>query len=145
MSFYSEIELQSTVNGKAHSGARISTGELAAEAVQSAQRLVSLELALAKQELREMLMANLIGAACIAAAGLLAILALLVAVPVIVVFLVPWHWQAAVVWAIAYALVGGGLGLYGRSRICLQLPAKTLDSLKENKEWVLRQIRSTSR
>jgi hypothetical protein len=42
-------------------------------------------------------------------------------------------------------LVGGGLGLYGRSRICLQLPAKTLDSLKENKEWVLRQIRSTSR
>jgi Putative Actinobacterial Holin-X, holin superfamily III len=64
---------------------------------------------------------------------------------VIVVFLVPWHWQAAVVWAIAYMVVGAALALYGRSRISLRLPAKTLDSLKENKEWVLRQIRSTSR
>ena len=136
--------MQSTVNGHPP-GIRASSGELAAEAMKSAQRLVSLEIALAKQELREIAMTNAIAAACIAAAGLLAILALLVAVPVLVVILVPWHWQAALVWAIGFVLIAGGLGLYGKSRLSLRLPTKTLESLKENKEWALHQVKSTSR
>ena len=65
----------------------MSSRELAAGAVQSVQRLVSLEIALAKQELREIATTNLIAAACIAAAGFFAILALFVAVPVLVVLL----------------------------------------------------------
>jgi len=62
----------------------VSSRELAADAVQSVQRLVSLEIALAKQELREIATTNLIAGACIAAAGFFAILALFVAVPVLV-------------------------------------------------------------
>jgi hypothetical protein len=123
----------------------MSSRELAADAVQSVQRLVSLEIALAKQELREIATTNLIAAACIAAAGFFAILALFVAVPVLVVVAVPWHWQAALVWALAYAAIAGGLAIYGKSRLSLRLPTKTLDSLKENKEWALHQLRSTRR
>jgi hypothetical protein len=70
---------------------------------------------------------------------------LLVAVPVLVVALVPWHWQAALVWIAAYALLAGGLALYGRSRLSLRLPSRTIASLKENKEWALHQLRSTRR
>ena len=137
--------MQSTVNGQPHAGTRASSGELAAEAVQSAQRLVSLEIALAKQELREIAMTNLIAAACIAAAGILAVLALLVAVPVLLVVLVPWHWQAALVWAVAFVVIAGGLAVYGKSRLSLRLPTRTLESLKENKEWALHQLKSTGR
>jgi len=133
------------VNGHQTTSARASSREIAADAVQSVQRLVGLEIALAKQELREMVMTNVIAVACIASAGLFAILALLVAVPVLVVVLVPWHWEAALVWAVAYALIALGLALYGRSRLSLRLPTRTLESLKENKEWALHQLRSTKK
>jgi Flp pilus assembly protein TadB len=133
------------MNGHPTAETRVSSRDLAADAVQSVQRLVSLEVALAKQELKEIAMTNLIAAACIASAGLVAILALLVAIPVTVVALVPWHWQAALVWAIAYLLVAAGLALYGRSRLSLRLPTRTLESLKENKAWALHQLRSTKR
>jgi len=133
------------VNGHQTTSARASSREIAADAVQSVQRLVGLEIALAKQELREMVMTNVIAVACIASAGLFAILALLVAVPALVVVLVPWHWEAALVWAVAYALIALGLALYGRSRLSLRLPTRTLESLKENKEWALHQLRSTKK
>jgi cytochrome c biogenesis protein CcdA len=113
--------------------------------MQGAQRLVSLEIALAKQELREIAITNIIAAACLAAAGLIAIVAVLVALPVLVVVAVPWHWEAALAWAIAYLLIAAGLAVYGKSRLSLRLPTKTLESLKENKEWALHQLRSTKR
>lgn len=111
--------------------------------MQGVQRLVSLEIALAKQELREIAIVNLIAAACIVAAGLLAIIALLVALPVLVVVLVPWHWQAALIWAVAYALIAAGLAIYGKSRLSMRLPTRTLESLKENKAWALHRLKST--
>lgn len=134
-----------TLNGRQHAESRASSGELAAAAMQSAQRLVSLEVALAKQELREIAMANIKAATCIAAGGLIAILAVLVALPVTVVAFVPWHWEAALVWAGAYIAIAVGLAFYGKSHLRLQLPTKTIESLKENKEWALHQMRSTGR
>ena len=70
---------------------------------------------------------------------------MLVAVPVLIVELVPWHWEAALVWAVAYVLIAGGLALYGKSRLSLRMPSRTIESLKENKEWALHQLRSTRR
>jgi hypothetical protein len=121
------------------------SGDLAAEVVQDAQRLVSLEIALAKQEIKDLLMANAIAAGMVASGGLLVILSLLVAVPSLVVALVPWKWQAAVAWVALYALVGIGLVLFGKRRFELRLPARTMESLKENKKWALRQMKSTVR
>jgi len=121
------------------------SGELAAEVVQDVNRLVGLEIALAKQELKELAVRNAIAAACIAAGGLFAMLALLVAVPVAVVMLVPWHWEAAAVWAVVYVLLGAVLALYGRARLRITLPPKTVASLKETKTWALQRMRSTGR
>jgi Putative Actinobacterial Holin-X, holin superfamily III len=121
------------------------SGDLAAEVVHDAQRLVNLEIALAKQEIKDLALANVIAAGLVALGGLLVILGVLVAVPALVVLLVPWHWQAAVAWVVVYVVLGIGLGLMGRARFALRLPARTLASLKENKEWAIRQMRSTGR
>ena len=123
----------------------VKSGDLAVEIIQDAQRLIRLEIALAKQELKDLAMANAVAAGMVISGGLLVILSLLVAVPSLIVFLVPWHWQAAVAWVVLYVLVGIGLVMLGKSRFELKLPVKTLASLKENKEWALRQIKSTVR
>lgn len=133
--------MESRIAGQ--SGAR--SGELAAEVVQDVHRLVNLEVMLARQELKELAITNAIAAGCMAAAGVLAIFAMFVAVPLLVVEAVPWHWQAVVAWALAYLVLAGGLYVFGKSRLRLRLPTKTFDSLKENKEWALRRLRSTSR
>lgn len=121
------------------------SGDIAGEVIHDAQRLVSLEIALARQEVKDLVMANGVAAGMVGLGGLLILLALLVAVPSFVVALVPWKWQATVVWIVGYALLGLGLVYLGRSRFALKLPARTLESLKENKEWVLRRMKSTVR
>ena len=123
----------------------VKSGELAAEVVQDAQRLIGLEIALAKQEIKDLVTANAIAAGLVAAGGLLVMLAVLVAVPSLIVVLVPDHWIAATVWLGAYLVIGFVLLLVGKARFQLKLPPKTIASLKENKEWALRQIRSTGR
>jgi hypothetical protein len=75
--------------------------EVAADVVQDIQRLASLEVALARQELKELAITNAIAIGSMAAAGLLVTIAVLVALPVMVVEAVPWHWQAALGWVAA--------------------------------------------
>jgi hypothetical protein len=129
----------------AQSPAAAKSGDLAAEIVHDTQRLVNLEIALAKQEIKDLVLANAIAAGMVAGGGLLLILGVLVATPVLVVILVPWPWVAAATWIVLYVLLGIGLMLAGKARFALKLPARTLASLKENKEWALRQMRSTVR
>jgi len=115
------------------------------QVVRDAQRLVSLEIELAQQELKELAMAYAITLAMAGAGGLLLIIAVLVAVPSLIVNLVPWHWQAAAVWAGGYAVIGAVLLLVARSRFQVRLPKRTLASLKESKEWALRRVRSNNK
>jgi len=123
----------------------LSSRGLIASVISDAQRLVALEVALAKQEAKELATANAIAAGVIALGALLTALAILVALPVLVVMLVPWKWEAAAVWAGAYAVVGLVMVLAGKARLQFRLPPKTMESLKENKEWALRRVRSNSR
>lgn len=118
---------------------------MAAEVIQDAQRLVSLEIALAKQELKELATANAIAAGMVAAGSLLLMLGVLVAIPALIVVLVPMHWLAALVWVAAYVVIGLLVVMLGKSRFEVKLPRRTVASLKESKEWALRQIRSTGR
>ncbi|HET9781056.1 MAG TPA: phage holin family protein [Candidatus Dormibacteraeota bacterium] len=118
---------------------------LIASVVSDAQRLVALEVALAKQEAKELATANAIAAGVVAFGGLLVILGVLVALPVVVVVLVPWHWQAAAIWTAAYLVIGLVMVLIGKARIQLRLPPRTIESLKENKEWALRRVRSNGK
>jgi predicted benzoate:H+ symporter BenE len=118
---------------------------LIASVVSDAQRLVALEIALAKQEAKELATGNAIAAGLIAFGGLLLVLALLVAVPMLAVWLLPWHWQAAAVWVGAYLVLGLLLVIIGKARLQLRLPQRTIGSLKENKEWALRRVRSNGK
>lgn len=122
-----------------------STSELAADIVESAQQLVRLEVALAKQEVKELAVQNGIAIGMLAGAGLFAMLALLVALPVLIVVLVPAHWIAALVWLVLYLAAAAGLALFGRSRLRLQAPQRTITTLKETKSWALRQLSTNSR
>jgi hypothetical protein len=132
-------------NGRQPPPAAVRTGDLAAGVVHDAQRLVSLEIALARQEVKDLVMANAIAAGLVAFGGLLILLAVLVGVPSLVTVLVPWHWQAAAAWVALYVVLGAGLLFFGKSRFAVKLPTRTLESLKENKEWVLRRMKSTVR
>ncbi|TMC80377.1 MAG: phage holin family protein [Chloroflexi bacterium] len=118
---------------------------LIASVISDAQRLVSLEIALARQELKELATGNAIAAGLMAFGGLLLVFGLLVVLPSLVVILVPWHWQAAAVWLAAYMVVGLALVSIGKSRLQLRLPPRTIESLKENKEWALRRVKSNGR
>ena len=122
-----------------------SSAELAAGIVEEAERLVRLEIALAKQEAKELAIRNAIAGGLIATGGLMLMLGLLVAVPVLIVVLVPAHWIAALAWVALYLVGGGALVLGGRAGLRLKLPPRTINSLKETKEWALRQMRSPAR
>jgi Flp pilus assembly protein TadB len=137
--------VRAPVEEKQTSNGRLKAGDLMSEVVRDAQRLVSLEIELAQQELKELAMAYAITLAIAGAGGLLLILAVLVAVPSLIVNLVPWHWQAAAVWAGGYAVIGAVLLLVARSRFQVRLPKRTLASLKESKEWALRRVRSNNK
>jgi putative superfamily III holin-X len=126
-------------------GKDMSSRGLIASVVVDAQRLVALEIALAKQEVKEVATANGIAAAVIAFGGLLTVLGVFVALPVLVIALTGWRWEAAAAWVAAYVVAGIVLVLVGRSRLQLRLPPRTVESLKENKEWALRHVRSNSR
>lgn len=118
---------------------------LIASVVSDVQQLVTLELALARQELKELVARNAIAAAMVTFGVLLLVLAVFVVAPALVVVLVPWHWQAAAVWLAAYLVIGLVLVLFGKSRIQLRLPPRTMETLKESKEWALRRVRSNGR
>ena len=137
--------MQAETREKHVNGGRTSARGLIASVVVDAQHLVGLEVELAKQELRDLATRNAIAAGIMAFGGLLAVLGVLVALPTLVVWLVPWHWEAAAVWMAAYIGVGVLLVFIGRSRLQMRLPTRTLDSLKENKEWALRHVKSNNR
>jgi uncharacterized membrane protein YqjE len=122
-----------------------STPDLAASIVEQAEELVRLEIALAKVELKELAITNAIAIGAFALAALLAILTLLVAIPVLIVVAVEPHWLAAVVWIVVYLVLVAGLALFGRSRLRIEVPKRTLNSLKETRNWALRQMRSPGR
>jgi hypothetical protein len=123
----------------------VKAGDLASEVIHDAQRLASLEIALAKREVKDIAVANGIATGLVVGGGLLIMLAVLVAVPVTVVLLVPWHWQTALAWVVGYVLLGIFLLLAGKAKFQLRLPRRTIESLKESKEWALRRIRSNGR
>jgi hypothetical protein len=120
------------------------SAELAADIVESAQQLVRLEIALAKQEAKELAVRNGVAIGMMAAGGLLAMLTLLVAVPVTIV-LVFHSWIAGLVWVLVYAIVSAVLILVGKSRLKIEAPQRTLSSLKETRAWLVHQLTTNGR
>jgi hypothetical protein len=124
---------------------RSSSTELAAGLVGDAQRLVQLEIALAKQEVKELAIRNGVAVGLMAVAALLAILAIFIAIPVLLLFLISNHVLAAALWIVIYVLGAIALGLGGKFLLRIAPPRKTLASLEETKEWVVHQINSSGK
>jgi len=122
-----------------------SSPELAAEILEEAERLVRLEIALAKAELKELAVTNAIAAGAFAGAAMLVMVTLLVAIPVLIVVAVEPHWLAALAWIVVYLVAAAGLALLGRAKLHIAIPERTVNSLKETKDWALRQMRSPGR
>jgi len=121
-----------------------SSADLAAGIVESAQQLVRLEIALAKQEAKELAIRNGIAIGLMAGGGLFAMLGLLIAVPVLIVELTG-RWWVALIWVLLYILGGAAAILIGKSRLKIAAPQRTLSSLKETRAWVLSQLTTSSR
>ncbi len=124
-----------------------------AEIAADAQRLVKLELELAKQEILELVKRNGIALGMLAGAALcgLFVLYTLVMVLVFAGLSLVFHrgmghdaialLVVLVVWGAAAAI----LGLLGKSRLVFKMPEATIQTLKDDVEWAKAQIRPATK
>ena len=108
-------------------------------------RLVQLEIELAQQELTALLWRNVIAIGLLAGAGILAFLGLIFIFDTIVEAVPIRHWISALVLAVVFIIVAVVLALVGRSRLKFAPPETTIQSIKEDLEWVKQQIRPETR
>ena len=131
--------------GKSTTEAEPSARGLAIGLVDDAQRMAQLQVELAKQELKELAIRNGIAIGMLVTAGGLVLLAVFVMVPVVVVAWRPDHLRWALIFLGGYLGVGIVLAIVGRLLVRFEPPRRTLETLKETKEWALRQISSNGR
>jgi ABC-type tungstate transport system substrate-binding protein len=123
------------------------------DVAQEARQLGQLQLQLAKQELREILVRNGMGLAVAVIGVVLLALAALVALPVFLVLRSPDRVAAALVWLVVDAGLGLLMILVGLllARKLLSRPSprrllpRTFAAFEENQAWLLRQLRSNGR
>jgi hypothetical protein len=120
---------------------RRSTGELVKDLSQQASTLVRQEIQLAKTEMAEKGRHAGIGVAMLAAAGVAGLLALgaLTAFLILALDNAMPSWLAALCVTLLWAVIGLALGLYGRRKLeeaGTPVPEKTLETMKENVEWL---------
>lgn len=122
-----------------------SVGELLGELYRGASSLIQLELELAKTEMSQKAsrvgknVGFLAAGGAIAYAGFLAILAGIIA---LLGLLIPL-WLSALIIGLIVAGIGGALVMSGLKTLQQEsvAPQKTLDTLKEDKEWMTDQTR----
>ncbi|MFY9614963.1 MAG: phage holin family protein [Candidatus Dormiibacterota bacterium] len=111
------------------------------ELVDDVQRLVQLEIELLQLELKELAIRNAIAIGLIATAAM-GVLFAVIFLQVTLVEAVPLPtWLNALLLAAFWVIVAVTLFLVGRARIKIEPPEKTIQSIKEDLEWVKAQIR----
>jgi uncharacterized membrane protein YqjE len=119
--------------------ARAAATDLAGDA----RRLIELEVRLFKAETLELAVLNMIAAGLMATGMGLITIALLVALPFLVVTALPWHAAAAGVFLALYVLAGTLLAFAGVRKLEPHpWPARTIASLRETLDWTIEQCRS---
>ena len=108
-------------------------------------RLVQLEIELAQQELKALLWRNIIAIGLLAAGGILAFLGLIFVFDTIVEAVPIRHWISALILAVVFIIVAVVLALVGRSRLKFAPPEATIQTIKDDLEWVKQQIRPETR
>ncbi|MEA2646560.1 MAG: hypothetical protein QOE92_1643 [Chloroflexota bacterium] len=115
-------------------------GGQVADLVDDVQRLVQLEIDLLKLEMQELAMRNAIAVGLIVGGALSALL-FFIFLQVVLVEAIPIpQWITALVITVVWLAAAISLILVGKSRILIQPPEKTIQSLKDDLEWVKAQI-----
>ena len=108
--------------------------DLARLAVEDTVRLVQQEIQLAKIEIREMLSSNIRAAVFLGAAGLCALLFLILLLVTIALW-IPNHALVGLIETVVFLVLAVILGLAGKSMLKIGPPPKTMTTLKEDAEW----------
>ncbi len=124
-----------------------------AEIAADAQRLVKLELELAKQEVTELVKRNAVAIGMLAGAALCGVFVLYTLVAAIVFGLLSLVFHrgmgydaiALVVVLLVWGMVAAVLALLGKSRLVFKMPEQTIQTLKDDVEWAKAQIKPATR
>lgn len=119
---------------------------LGRQLIDDATRLVRQELELAKEEIKELLLTNLKGAAFLLGAAILAFIAFIM-LQVAILLTVPFNVQFIVAWALFgfWIILTIVLALIGKARLRFQAPEKTISTIKGDIEWAKGQIHSNGK
>jgi uncharacterized integral membrane protein len=112
--------------------------------------LVRNEIALAQREMGAKLKSAAFGVVFFAVAAVLALFAVfaLIVTAIAALALVLPFWAAALIVAVALIVIAGILALVGKARIAKAVPPvpeRTIDSLKEDVQWVKTRVASTGK
>lgn len=128
---------------------RASLGALIRELADDGARLVRGELRLARLEFQELLRGVSIGGAQVVAGGVMALLGGLALLTGVILlagdqWLGDHYWLAALIMALLLFGLALGLAMRGMSLLSSErlVPDETLATLKEDKEWLRRQLKS---
>jgi uncharacterized membrane protein YqjE len=124
----------STRSAAANGNGRRGVIDLARVAVEDVIRLVQQEIQLAKIEIREMLSSNIRAAIFLGAAGLCALLFLIMLLVTIALW-IPNHALVGLIETVVFLVLAVILGLVGKSLLKIGPPPKTMTTLKEDAEW----------
>jgi uncharacterized membrane protein YqjE len=113
-------------------------------------QLVRNEIALAQHEMGAKVKSAAFGVALFAVAAIVSIFALfaLVVTAIAALAIVLQFWAAALIVAVALLLLAGILALVGKARISKAVPPvpeRTIESLREDVQWVKTRVGSTGR
>jgi len=125
-------------------------GEVASALTRDLSLLIRQELELAKAEMRQKGRIALPGLGMMGAAGVVGLLAAgaLTAFVILLLSLFLDEWLAALLTALALAGVAAALALAGKERVeevGSPLPEQTIETMKEDAEWMKEQARSARR
>jgi uncharacterized membrane protein YqjE len=139
-----------TDDGRAVGAGEPALGDLFRQLAQDSATLVRQEMALAKAELKSNVKSVARDAAMVAVGGILA----LVGATVLIAFLVVAvgdaldnYWLGALIVGVLFLLVGGILAMSSLKKLKSEdvAPTRTLETLKEDKQWLQSEIKQARR
>ena len=117
--------------------------------IDEAKTLVRQEIELAKQEVTAKLLRDLKAAALLIVSGVMLLLALFVFVFMLIVdlfsYLTGHVWLGLVITWLIYTIIFGIVALIGVRRMQSPKPVRTIQTLREDLEWLKQQLRRSKR
>jgi uncharacterized membrane protein YqjE len=127
-----------------------SIGDLFRQLAQDSTTLIRQEVALAKVEMRENMKSAARDVTGIVVGGVIAFIGALVLTAFLVILLgmlLANFWLAALIVGLLYVIIGGGLAYTNLNSLRQSdlKPEQTIETLREDKEWVQQEIREVKR